>query len=75
MYYLFHKVLTCVFCCLSFYYLLCPSSGDTVYFHRTLASYCSQNHLGDAQNLTSGDDLQPTQATWPAPTQSEKFLL
>ena len=52
-----------------------PSSRDTESFHRALADYSSQKHLGDAQNLTSGDDLQPTQATWPAPTQSENFLL
>ena len=57
--------------------LLCcaPSSGDTESFHRALANYSSQKHLGDTQNLTRGDDVQPTQATWPAPTPSEGFLL
>ena len=52
-----------------------PSSGDTESFHRALANYSSQKHLGDTQNLTRGDDVQPTQATWPAPTPSERFLL
>ena len=52
-----------------------PGSGDTESFHRALANYSSHKHLGDAQNLTSRDELQPSQATWPAPSQSENFLL
>ena len=52
-----------------------PCLGDMVSFHWALANYSSHKHLGDAQNLTSRDELQPTQATWPAPSQSENFLL
>ena len=80
---LYHEVInmfvkslkTWVFVALLFTIHCAPSSGDTESFHRALANYSSQKHLGDTQNLTRGDDVQPTQATWPAPTPSEGFLL
>ena len=80
---LYHEVInmfvkslkTWVFVAFLFTIHCAPSSGDTESFHQMLLNYSSHKHLGDAQNLTSGDDLQPTQATWPAPPQSEKFLL
>ena len=52
-----------------------PSLSDTDSFHRALANFSSQKHLADVQDLTSADDLDPTQATWPAPTQSENVIL
>ena len=52
-----------------------PCSSDTDLFYQTLANYGLQKHLADAQDLTRPDDLDPTQATWPAPTQSENVIL
>ena len=52
-----------------------PSPSDTDSFHRALANFSSQKHLADAHDLTRADDLDPTQATWPAPTQSENVIL
>ena len=44
-----------------------PCFGDVVSFHRALANYSSHKHLG---NLTSGDQMQHTWATWPSPSES-----
>ena len=40
-----------------------PCFGDVVFFHRALANYTSHKHLGESQNLTSGDQMQATPAT------------
>ena len=51
-----------------------PCLGDVVSFHWALANYSSHKHLGETQNLTSGDQMQPIPATWPSPSESETFL-
>ena len=50
-----------------------PCFGDVVSFHRALANYSSHKHLGESQNLTSGDQMQRSPATWPSHTESEAF--
>ena len=51
-----------------------PCIGDVVSFHRVLANYTSHKHLGNSSNLTSGDQMQRSPATWPSPSESEAFL-
>ena len=51
-----------------------PCNGDVVSFHWVLANYTSQKHMGKSPNLTSGDQMQRSPATWPSPSESEAFL-
>ena len=70
------KTRVLIICLFTILPIPCPSDTDVrvVEFHRALANYSLQKHLADAQDLTSAN-LDPTQATWPAPTQSENVIL
>ena len=67
------KILGLIICLITIHSF--PSLSDTDSFHLALANFSSQKHLADVQDLTSADDLDLTQATWPAPTQSEIVIL